>query len=120
MKKKSLLLRFLPFIAMIGLFLFFYIKGKRSNNRFYSNKSNSIVIDSSTWQQRTWEYYLSDGLEIHSRSHYDNEYEPGEIDINVGDSIVKQAKSWEFVVYKKDYTGKYQYHNKYMLSDYWK
>lgn len=73
-------------------------------------------MDSSTHHGNYWIYYLNDELDINTSSHRNEKYTPGKIDINVGDSISKSAKTWEFDVYKKDVFGKYIFHKKFSLE----
>lgn len=109
MKRRLNLFYFFPVFIFIAVLSFFAIRGKIRQNRFYNNKSNAKVIDSSSWQQRTIEYYLKDGLQINARAGHVE----GKIDIKVGDSIVKQAHSWYFDVYRENQLGQFEFFRQY-------
>ena len=55
------------------------------------------------------EFYLDNGLRIDSSA-------LNEIDIQIGDSIVKDANSWYFKVFKKNIIGHYSYYKTYNLD----
>ena len=102
--------RLYPIFLVIGIILYFYITGEKRSTKFYRSKANCKVISSSNWQMKMIEFYLENGLEIHSLGKYD-------IDIEIGDSIVKNAKSWDFEIFKKGATGYYKFDKSYNYKD---
>jgi hypothetical protein len=114
MKRKYEVLKFWPFAIFAGIIIYFFIHGQIIERKFYRSKINSIIIDSD-FSQHVIEYFLKDGLQIDERQH-NYTLEKGEMDVNVGDSIVKQANSFDFDVYKKDGAGDYQFYYRYNLE----
>ena len=92
-------------IILIGISViaYFHFSGKRNHNKFYTSKINSLIIKRDNWQRRATEFYLQDGIQIDSSSIPGNE-----LDLKLNDSIVKNANSNQFKVYRKTGTGHFQ------------
>jgi len=92
-------------IILIGISYMAIInyKGKLSYDTFYSSKTNSLIIERDNWQRRATEFYLQDGIQIDSSSITGNE-----LDLKLNDSIVKNANSNQFKVYRKTTTGHFK------------
>ena len=100
---RTLIVISLPFI-FFGIFAFV---GNRNRAYFYKSKIESKIIDSSNWQMRTCEYYLPNDLQINI-SVLDT------FKLFVGDSISKEAKSWNYKVFRKrNNEQKFQFVNSY-------
>ena len=95
--------------VIVFVFLFFYFRGRINDNKFFTEKINSKVTSRNSWQGRAMEFYLDNGLRIDSSA-------LNEIDIQIGDSIVKDANSWYFKVFKKNTIGHYSYYKTYNLD----
>ncbi|AZA88157.1 hypothetical protein EG349_15825 [Chryseobacterium shandongense] len=102
--------RLFPLAILIGIFSYFYFKGKNNRTKFYESKINEKIIDSSDWQKKTTEYYLENGLSI-DITILDN------IHLKVGDSISKQAESKKYSIYRKNQFGKYEFYKNYNIND---
>ncbi len=101
--------RLYPLWLLLGLFFYFHFTGTYNRTKFYERSINEKVIDSSSWQTRTIEYYLENGLSI-------NITVLDRIDLKVGDSIVKGLQTNQFKVYRKESDGKYKFHKHYTLE----
>ena len=108
MKKKGLW-KFYPIGLLFLFFLFFYIRGKRNGDTFFSSKINSKIVSQNKWQIRATEFDMGNGLRIVSSI-------ANKIDLQIGDSIVKNGNSWEFDVFKKDGTGQFIFDKSYSLK----
>jgi len=97
--------KFIVIAIGASLFLYFYISGKIIRHNFYIAKTNARIIDSSDWKVRTIDYILKDGLQLSAPAHPSE----SQIRINVGDSITKEANSWNFKVFKKSELLAYEY-----------
>lgn len=102
--------RLFPLVIVLGIFLYFYFKGKNNRTKFYETEINEKIVDSSNWQKRTTEYYLANGLSI-DITVLDS------IRLKVGDSISKKEKSKEYRIYRKNKFGKYEFYKNYNLED---
>lgn len=100
---------FLILIAIPIILSIFYYIGKSNDDQFYKVKINSIIISRSTWREIAVGFYMDNGLRIDSSA-------LNEINIQIGDSIAKDAKSWNFKVFKKNIIGGYEYYETYSLK----
>lgn len=98
--------KLIPLAVIVGVFLFFYFKGKNARMKFYESKVNEKIVSSNNWQKRTTEYYLENGLSI-DITILDS------IHLNIGDSISKEANTTEFNIYKMNKEGRYEFYKKY-------
>ena len=94
---------FIPIILLI-----LYINGKINEDKFFKAKINSQITSKSTWAVKATYFYMDNGLSIDSSAF-------NEFDIQLGDSIVKDANSWYFKVFKKNLIGHYDYYKTYKI-----
>lgn len=100
-----------PILILLLFFVISSIIGNINAKKFYKHHSNSIVISrTKSFGGYDYSYRLSDGFEILSLS-------KKEIDIDIGDSIVKYSNTWHFSVFKKTEIGSYLFNKEY---DYYK
>lgn len=95
MKKKKVVSWFILLSFFFGIFIYFYFVGKNNNDKLYKSKINSLIVKRNNWQVRATEFYLSNGLFLDST--YQNNH-----DLRIGDSIVKEANSSFYNVYRKN------------------
>ena len=101
-------LRILPILFVVAIVLTFHLIGVFEYRKFYKSRSNSIVISKEKGSSSAvMKYSLNDGLTIESLNIED-------IDIEVGDSIVKDSNTFIFSFFKKNgeaysFDGKYKY-----------
>lgn len=107
-EKKNL--RIVIVIIGISIVSFFYFRGKINRIKFYESKINSLIIKRDNWQLRTTVFYLKNELRIDSST-------IETIDLKIYDSIVKEANSWEYKVYRKSDETKYDYINTYIMDN---
>lgn len=103
-------LKILPILAIAFIFLIASIVGKIKSNKFYKKQSNSIVVSREKGFGAIYVYVLNDELEIRSLN---KDY----VDIEVGDSVVKKANSWEFSIFRKDVAGRYFFNKQYNYEE---
>jgi len=102
------LFKFRKFIPILPLFIilgYFYVKESLNKNNFYKNQIHSNIIRYSDWQIRTTEFYLNKGLRISSAYN--------KLDLQIGDSISKDANTYIYYVYRKNSLGKFIFHARY-------
>ena len=107
--KKIKVSRLYPVALFFLIPLFFWIRGKLNDNKFFPQKINSKIISRNNWQIRTTEFTMDNGLRIDSSI-------INEVDLQIGDSITKEANSWYFIVFKKDFDGKYKLSKSYIFE----
>ncbi len=101
--------RLYPILILVGILLYFHFNGKKMNKKFYNNSLNNIVVKSNNWQGRVKQFILNNDIKIES-SVIDS------YNIMVGDSIVKDSKSYIFRIYRKENDGKYIFIKQYTLE----
>jgi len=90
-----------PAILVFSILVFFEITGRINDNQFLKRDLNSVIVKYSKWQVRTTEYFLSNNLVIYSVYN--------KLDLQINDSIVKKANTYQFDVYRKNNFGRYQF-----------
>ena len=108
--KRKYILNFLPILALFIFFLIWYLIGKKERNHFYVSQINSKIINSADPQLRVVEYYLKNNVQIDVMAGED-------VNLQVGDSILKKANSVKYSVYKKNAKGAYYFYKSYT---YWR
>jgi hypothetical protein len=101
--------RLYPLGVLIGIFIYFYFVGKSNKMTFYESSIQEKIVDRDDWQKRTVEYYLENGLSI-GITVLDS------IDLKIGDSIFKEAKTFKFKIYRKSKVDKYEFYKDYELE----
>lgn len=98
-------------ILIVGpLFLvILYMAGKINNDKFYRVRINSKIVSRSIWRVKATGFYVENGLRIDSTA-------KNEIDIKIGDSIVKEPNSWYFKVFRENIKGDYVYYKIYSME----
>lgn len=94
---------FVAYIFWIG-----YASDK-NRNKFYQQGFSSIVVNKEDWQGRANEYILDNGLSI-------TIYYSADSTLKVGDSIQKEANSYEYNAYGKDSKGNYQLYGSFSIN----
>lgn len=91
--------------GLILIFTFFSLRGCVNDKQFYKKSINERIIDSNDWQGRVTEFSLQSGLRI-DVTVLDS------VDLQVGDSISKEAFSYKFCIFRKK-NGKYSFYKDY-------
>jgi energy-coupling factor transporter transmembrane protein EcfT len=104
-KRTRAFYKIIPILIFVGIIIYLNASGLYQRNKFIKNDIKSTITDSDDWQQRTIEYYLKNGTTIYSTLNSFN--------LQIGDSISKEANSSLFYVYRKNYIGKYEFYNRY-------
>jgi hypothetical protein len=101
MKKRHL--NFIPLLTFITILILFFIHNEHLNQKFIIKKINSKVLKRSSWQLRTTEFYLENGLRIDS-TRLNN------LNLKIGDSISKASNTKKFQIYRKNDLEKYEFY----------
>lgn len=96
-------LAFVTYIFWIG-----YANDKNRNS-FFLQSFSSIVVKKEDWQGRSNEYFLDNGLNI-------TIYYSADSTLQVGDSIQKDANSYEYSAYRKDNNGDFQLYGNFSIN----
>lgn len=88
----------------IGLILYnivypFY-RGSKNKKAFYEQSFSTLVIKSNSYQGRSVEFHLENGLKVYFLP-------PVEDKIMIGDSVRKEKYSYEYDVYRKNDKDEY-------------
>lgn len=100
--KLKKLWRLYPVVLILGILLFFHIKGSKNRNTFYNKQLNEKIVSSTNWQVRVKTYFLESNIAINSTM-------SNPIDLQIGDSITKKSNTNTFNVFRKE-KGKYEYY----------
>lgn len=102
----NIIKKFWPLLIILGLFFYFFLRGKINDKKFYNQSINSKIIKRSNWAVQTTYFYFDNNLQIDSNSIYN-------FDLRIGDSIAKSSKTWTFEVFRKNNHNKYEFHKEY-------
>lgn len=80
---------------LFGIFIYLFYFEKKNKSEFYKSEFSTIVIDSKLYQERTFEFLFQNGLKVYFLPPVDNK-------IIVGDSVKKNANTYQYNVYRKD------------------
>lgn len=93
--------KFFPLVIVVSVILFFEISRKQQITALFNNSLNNKVIKvKNNWTGRSYDYVVDNGIVItlsKSKS------------LVVGDSIIKEANTGRFDVYREK-NGKYEYY----------
>ena len=111
MKTKKLWI-FFPIILFFGIIIFFESKSYFERKHFFERKLNTLVFKKKgNWSGgRSYDYLTKNKIVI-------TLIKSDSIILELGDSIVKKANSWDFEIYKSDITGQYRFHKIYNLKN---
>lgn len=98
------------FALAFGIYIFWIgYANDKNRNEFYLQGFSSKVIKKEGWQGRSNEYFLDNGLNIKI-------YYSADSTLKVGDSIQKEANSYEYNAYRKDSKGNYQLYGNFSIN----
>jgi|GEM_PF-883909 len=93
-------------IVVVALIFYkvFYASYRENENKknFYTNNIFSTVLSSNSFEGRTIEFHLENGLKLYF-------FPPVENKLMIGDSIKKVANTYIYDVYRKDVNGEYKF-----------
>jgi hypothetical protein len=73
----------------------------KNSDEFYKQGFSSIVISWNSYQGRSVEFHLANGLKVYF-------WPKSEGKIVIGDSVAKEAGTYLYSIFRKDNNGKYQ------------
>lgn len=85
-------------------------KGRTLQTTFFEKEFSSIVVKSNSYFGRTVEFHLDNGLTLYFSP-------PVEDRIMIGDSVVKESKTYKYQVYRKNSNGEFEYFSSYEGDD---
>ena len=83
-----------------GTYIVLSIKGSKNRKAFYEQSFSSVVVKSNSYQGRSVEYHLENGLKIYFLPPVDGK-------IMIGDSVRKEKNTYQYEVYRKNDEGVY-------------
>lgn len=91
-------------VVVLIFYNVFYASYKQNENRkkFYTNEIFSVVLSSKSFEERSVEFHLSNGLKVYFLPPIDGK-------IMIEDSIRKDKNTYQYEVYRKDSYGLYGY-----------
>ena len=96
----------IPFFILFGILIFLDINHRINNNKFYEKSFHSQVVDCKNYgKEDNANFLLNNDLYIYSMV--------GDLDIKLGDSIIKESNTYKYKVYRKNEYGKYNYEHQY-------
>jgi len=95
----------IPILLFLCVLAFFDLRNTFVENKFIKTKFNSTIVDSFEWKPKVIEFTFNNGIKVSSSY--------GDFDIQIGDSVAKQANTSVFDVYRKDYNGIFVFYKKY-------
>lgn len=108
--KAPLAVKILFGAVVIALLIYnvFYVSYRANKNKkeFYEKEFSSVVLSSNSFEGRTVEFHLENGLKLYFLP-------PVESKIMVGDSIRKEKETYRYKVYRKNDNNKYKYFSTY-------
>ena len=96
----------IPFFILFGILIFLDISHRINNNKFYEKSFHSLVVDCKNYgKEANANFLLKNDLYIYSMV--------GDLDVKLGDSIIKESNTYKYKVYRKNEYGKYNYKHQY-------
>ena len=92
-------------VLLLTYSIYYDLRNKNIHDEFISTACHSKIIDSYEWKGDQFELTLENKIIMFSTSY--------SFGLHVGDSIVKQANTSWFEVYRKDYTDKYVFYKRF-------
>lgn len=92
-------------LTLIGYNTFYAsYKANKNKKEFYMKAFTSKVVSSNSFEGRTIEFHLDNGLKLYFLP-------PINEKIAIGDSVEKNKQTYEYNVYKKDKSNEYKYYS---------
>ena len=92
----------IPILLVIVYILTMVNGGIKNRKQFYTQHFSSIIVSSNTFQGRSTEFHLANGLKLYFGLGVLNS-------VMVGDSIKKEANTYTYYVYRKNISGEYNF-----------
>lgn len=106
--KAPLWVKILMGMVAVGLFSYTVIytlyKERKNTKEFYNNEFSSKVVSSNSYEGRTIEFHLENGLKLYF-------FPPVNNKVIIGDIIQKKSETSLYNVLRKNKNGKYEFHS---------
>lgn len=99
------LLKSWPIVLFILIIVYSIVSRKVIDKNFFESKLNTVVVkkENNLTGGRSYDYVTRSGITIRV-------FRPDCLEIEIGDSVVKTEKSWNFSIYKKNHFSGYEFY----------
>lgn len=92
-----------------GTYIVLSIRGSKNRTAFYEQSFSALVIKSNSYQGRSVEFHLENGLKVYFLPPVDGK-------IMIGDSVRKEENTYQYDVYRKNDEGEYVFFATYNIE----